>query len=85
MMDLEKILVGIRNSKLSKAQTDNFIDQASALSGFNTHYSLEIKTVKTTGDNNPTQRLDKIGGKGLFAKEIENEIISGHVDIGYTA
>ncbi len=82
MTDLEKILVGIRNSKLSKAQTDNFMDQASALTEFNNHYALEIKTIKTTGDNNPTQRLDKIGGKGLFAKEIENEIISGHVDIG---
>ena len=82
MTDLKKILVGIRNSKLSRAQTDNFFDQAYALPEFNSHYALEIKTIKTTGDNNPMQRLDKIGGKGLFAKEIENEIISGQVDIG---
>ena len=40
MTDLEKILVGIRNSKLSKAQTDNFMDQASALTEFNNHYEL---------------------------------------------
>ena len=67
MMDLEKILVGIRNSKLSKAQTDNFMDQASALTEFNNHYALEIKTIKTFG-----QKSISYANKALYLSSLEN-------------
>ena len=43
---------------------------------------FEIKTIKTTGDVYNTHRLDRIGGKGLFIKEIEEQIISGKINIG---
>jgi len=43
---------------------------------------VKIKYIKTSGDIHNTHRLDRIGGKGLFIKEIEEQIISGKIDIG---
>jgi hydroxymethylbilane synthase len=78
----EQILLGIRNSKLSHAQTNFFIKNANKISKINNEHSFEIKTIETSGDIFGTQRLDQIGGKGLFIKEIEKEIIEGNVDLG---
>ena len=44
--------------------------------------AIIVKTIKTSGDRNQTDRLDQIGGKGLFAKEIEKEIVNGEIDVG---
>ena len=74
MSNKRKILVGIRDSKLSKAQTGIFIDEADKLDEIRSHYNFEIKTIKTTGDIHNTSRLDRMGGKGLFIKEIEKQI-----------
>ena len=76
----EQILLGIRNSKLSHAQT-NFSSKCYKISKINNEHSFEIKTIKTTGDIFGW-RLDQIGGQGLFIKEIEKEIIEGNVDLG---
>ena len=82
MSNKRKILVGIRDSKLSKAQTGIFIDEAEKIDEIRTHYNFEIKTIKTTGDIHNTSRLDRMGGKGLFIKEIEKQIIDQKIDIG---
>ena len=82
MSNKRKILVGIRDSKLSKAQTGIFIDEADKIDEIRTHYNFEIKTIKTTGDIHNTGRLDRMGGKGLFIKEIEKQIIDQKIDIG---
>ena len=82
MTNKRKILVGIRDSKLSKAQTGIFIDEADKLDEIRSHYNFEIKTIKTTGDIHNTSRLDRMGGKGLFIKEIEKQIIDQKIDIG---
>jgi hydroxymethylbilane synthase len=82
MSNKRKILVGIRDSKLSKAQTSIFIDEADKIDEIRTHYNFEIKTIKTTGDIHNTSRLDRMGGKGLFIKEIEKQIIDQKIDIG---
>ena len=47
-----------------------------------TEDSIEIRTIKTSGDQNQSVRLDQMGGKGLFAKEIEAEILKGSIDLG---
>ena len=44
--------------------------------------SIEIRQIKTSGDQNQSIRLDQMGGKGLFAKEIETEILNGTIDLG---
>ena len=82
MSELQKIVVGIRSSNLSKSQT-NLLIQELLKRDPNLHKDVfNIKTIKTTGDVHNTHRLDQIGGKGLFIKEIEEQIISGKIDIG---
>ena len=82
MSNKSKILVGIRDSKLSKAQTSIFIEEANKIEQIKNNHIFEIKTIKTTGDIHNTHRLDRIGGKGLFIKEIEQQIIDHQIDIG---
>tara|TARA_Y100001936_G_C16040497_1_gene651278 strand:+ start:367 stop:1329 length:963 start_codon:yes stop_codon:yes gene_type:complete len=78
----DKIVIGIRDSKLSKAQTNEFVLLADkSIEAINKN-SFELKFIKTSGDIHHNDRLDKIGGKGLFIKEIEERILNGEVDIG---
>ena len=82
MANPDKIVVGIRDSKLSQIQTQEFIALAQKnIVGINQN-SFQIKFIKTTGDIYNLERLDKIGGKGLFVKEIESHILNGEIDIG---
>ncbi len=78
----DKITIGIRDSELSKAQTKEFILHAEKSIKEINQNSFEIKFIKTSGDIYNTERLDRIGGKGLFIKEIEDCILSNEVDIG---
>ena len=82
MSKLEKIIVGIRDSKLSRAQTDILLNQLISASGNLNFNTFDIKTIKTKGDIHNVHRLDQIGGKGLFIKEIEQNILNSAVDIG---
>ena len=43
---------------------------------------MELTIIKTTGDKIQDVPLAKIGGKGLFTKEIEMAILAGEVDLG---
>jgi hydroxymethylbilane synthase len=42
---------------------------------------VDLVTVRTTGDRIQNQSLAKIGGKGLFIKEIEESLLSGEADL----
>lgn len=81
MVDIQ-IIIGARGSRLSLSQTRIFSDH------LKTHYKslsddqLEIVAIKTTGDIEQSIRLDQLGGKGLFAKEIELQIIENKIDLG---
>ncbi len=82
MINPDKIVVGIRDSKLSQIQTQEFISLAEKnIVGINQN-TFQIKLIKTAGDIHNTERLDKMGGKGLFVKEIESHILNGEIDIG---
>lgn len=41
----------------------------------------EIITMKTTGDKIMDKSLEKIGGKGLFVKELDRALVEGRIDI----
>ena len=82
MSNLKKIMIGIRDSKLSLAQTDLFLDQVNKIDEIKTNYFFEVKTIKTKGDIYNKHRLDQLGGKGLFIKEIEEQIITENIDLG---
>jgi len=82
MSNLNRILVGIRDSKLSRTQTNILLNRLVSVSSEITNESFVIKTIKTKGDIHNEKRLDQIGGKGLFIKEIEDQILKSKVDIG---
>lgn len=70
------IKIGTRKSKLALIQTE--IVKGLIESKFN--IPCEELRMSTEGDRRLDVSLDKIGGKGLFTKEIENVLASGEVD-----
>ena len=42
---------------------------------------IEIKEIVTKGDRIVNQQLSKVGGKGLFVKEIQNELFNNDIDM----
>ena len=58
------------------------VNEANKIDNIRKDFEFSIQTIKTTGDINKDGRLDQIGGKGLFIKEIEQQIIDGKIDIG---
>lgn len=73
-----KIVVGSRGSKLALTQTQWVIDK---LKNFYSEVQFEVKVIKTKGDKIVDVALDKIGDKGLFVKEIEEELLKGGIDL----
>ena len=74
----KKIIVGSRDSKLAVAQTRLVMN---LIKKTNPHMELELVTMKTTGDKILNKTLDKIGGKGLFVKELDQALLEKSVDI----
>ena len=62
--------VGTRGSKLALVQTNYVIDR---LKEAYPEDEFEAVVIKTTGDIQADRQLDKIGSKGIFVKEIEEE------------
>ncbi|MYL34217.1 hydroxymethylbilane synthase [Pontibacillus yanchengensis] len=75
---MRNIVVGTRKSKLALTQTDWVIDQLKKLE---LPYEFEVKKIVTKGDKILDVTLSKVGGKGLFIKEIEDALYSGEIDI----
>ena len=78
----KRLVIGTRSSGLALAQTRIFIDKLLQNYPDMSPESIKIRQIKTSGDQNQSIRLDQMGGKGLFAKEIETEILNGTVDLG---
>ncbi|RZV40552.1 MAG: hydroxymethylbilane synthase [Candidatus Acidulodesulfobacterium acidiphilum] len=77
-----KIKLGTRGSKLALYQA-NLVKSIleSHYESLNETVSVEIITVKTTGDRILNASLSSFGGKGLFVKEIEEALFNGGIDI----
>lgn len=73
-----KLTIGTRGSLLALWQAEYIKKE---LQNINPSLEVEIKVIKTTGDKILDVPLAKIGGKGLFTKEIEEAMLSGEVDI----
>lgn len=72
--------IGTRGSPLALAQayeTRRRLGVAFDL----TDACFEIVVIKTTGDKIIDRPLKEIGGKGLFTREIEQDLLSGAIDI----
>lgn len=72
------IKIGSRESRLAVKQAEIIRDQ---IIDSNPEISVEIITMKTTGDRILDKSLEKIGGKGLFVKELDRALMDGRIDI----
>lgn len=77
-MKKDKLIIGSRGSELALWQA-KYIKKE--LEQKNKYLSVEIKIINTKGDKILDVALSKIGDKGLFTKELENELLSGSIDI----
>ena len=77
----KKLIVGSRSSRMALAQTNEFIDAFLIENSDFNRENIEIKPVTTSGDINQKDRLDLIGGKGLFVKEIEQMLLDREIDV----
>ncbi len=73
-----KLVIGTRGSKLALWQAEWI---KSELMSIHSGLEVEVKKIKTTGDKILDVPLAKVGGKGLFVKEIEETILRGEADI----
>lgn len=76
------IVVGTRQSALALTQTGQVIDELKRISerqGWN--YTFEVRKIVTKGDRILDVTLSKVGGKGLFVKEIEQALLDGEIDM----
>lgn len=72
------IRVGSRSSRLAIIQTRLIMAQ---IKKAHPELTLELVTMKTTGDKILDKRLEEIGGKGLFVKELDMALLDGRIDI----
>ena len=73
-----RINIGTRGSKLALWQA-NWV--RSALRTEYPSFSVELVPIKTKGDKILDVPLAKVGGKGLFVKEIEDALLEGRIDL----
>ena len=83
-MKKEKIIIGSRGSKLAliyAQKVKNKILENSELR----EDQIIIKEIITKGDQVQDKRLSEVGGKGLFSKNIEKELLEDRIDIAVHA
>ncbi|MFO0751868.1 MAG: hydroxymethylbilane synthase [Thermodesulfovibrionales bacterium] len=73
-----KIVIGTRGSKLALWQAEWI---RAELEKRNPGLAIELNKIKTTGDKILDVPLAKVGGKGLFVKEIEEALLNGEADL----
>ena len=84
-MKSKKIIIGSRGSKLALIYAER---SKARILEFASYFGFEdviIKKIITTGDTIQDKRLSEAGGKGLFSKKIEEELIDGKIDLAVHA
>jgi hydroxymethylbilane synthase len=77
-MSSHEIRIGTRGSPLALYQANWVKDR---LTEVHPHLHVTLMKIKTTGDKIQDAPLAKIGGKGLFVKEIEEALIQRKIDL----
>ena len=75
---MKKIIIGARGSKLSSAyvsKVKNLLLQS------HRDIDFEVKVIKTSGDIHQDIKISEIGGKNLFCKEIEENLLNKNIDM----
>ena len=84
-MKNKKIIIGSRGSKLALIYAEKAKEK---ILNYAKNFGIEeviIKEIKTEGDQIQDKRLSEIGGKGLFSKTIEVELLDDKIDIAVHA
>ena len=77
-MKAQKIVIGSRGSQLALWQA-NWVK--SELERLHDNVDIDIRIIATSGDIIQDVPLAKIGGKGLFVKEIEEALLANEIDL----
>ena len=72
------VVLGTRGSKLAVHQSEWVRSRLKELAP---HVTVTLRRIQTSGDKILDVPLAKIGGKGLFVKEIEEALLSGEIDL----
>ncbi|MCX8007897.1 MAG: hydroxymethylbilane synthase, partial [Coriobacteriia bacterium] len=72
-----ELVIGTRGSKLALWQAEHIKGMVEEITGL----PVRLKVIKTTGDKILDVPLAKVGGKGLFTKELEVALMAGEVDM----
>jgi hydroxymethylbilane synthase len=84
-MKNKKIIIGSRGSKLALIYAEKAREE---ILRYTKDFGIEeviIKKIVTKGDQVQDKRLSEVGGKGLFSKTIEVELLSNKIDIAVHA
>ena len=81
----KKIIIGSRGSKLALIYAERAKSEIMKFAQISGIEEVEIKSITTTGDTIQNTRLSDYGGKGLFSKTIEDELLSEKIDIAVHA
>jgi len=77
-----KIIIGSRGSKLAILYAEK---AKKTILDNHTDLNIDTKIIKTSGDIHHSRSLSEIGGKGLFSKQIEEELLDKKIDIAVHA
>lgn len=74
----KRVVIGSRKSRLAVIQTEKVIDHIKR-----NHPGIDVAmvTLETAGDRRLDIALDKIGGKGLFVKELDRALLEKKIDL----
>jgi len=75
---MEKLIIATRGSQLALWQSNHI---KAVLEEQNPGLKVELNVIVTTGDRIQDKALSKIGGKGLFLKELEEAMLRGEAQI----
>jgi len=81
MTDKKKFIIGSRGSKLSLAYSGHVKNLLIKSNSEFDDRSIEIKIIKTSGDIFQNKKISDIGGKGVFCKQIEEELLISKIDL----
>ena len=81
----KKITIGSRGSKLALIYAKKVKEALLYFSENIDEQNIEIKSISTKGDTILDKRLSDLGGKGLFSKNIEEELFNKKIDIAVHA
>jgi len=84
-MKSKKIIIGSRSSKLALIYAERSKARILEFASYFGFENVIIKKITTTGDTIQDKRLSEAGGKGLFSKKIEEELIDGKIDLAVHA